>query len=168
MATIAVLLADLFEDSEYLLPAAAFRAAGHQLVTVGLVAGNTVRGKKNQTPVRISRAAAAVVAGEFDALFIPGGHSPDRLRYDRQAIALVEEAMAAGKPVFAICHGPLMLVAAQAVAGRKVTGWKAIARELRDAGGEYLDQEVVVDDNLVTSRGPADLPAFIAACLAKL
>jgi protease I len=168
MAKVAIIITDLFEDSEYLLPAQAFSEAGHHLVTVGLVAGVIVKGKKKATPVEIDCAVAGVTVEDFDALLIPGGSSPDKLRSDKQAVALVKEFMEAGKPVFAICHGPQLLVAAQAIEGRKITGWKSIVKEVRGAGGDFFDREVVVDGNLVSSRGPADLPVFIKACLDKL
>ena len=168
MAKVAIIITDLFEDSEYLEPAAAFKAAGHQLVHVGLRAGVTVKGKKKATPVVIDYGVAAVSAGDFDALLIPGGFSPDKLRADEQAVSFVKRFMAEGKPVFSICHGPQLLITAKVIEGRKITGWKSIVQEIRDAGGDYLDQEVVIDGNLVSSRSPADLPAFIAASLEKL
>ncbi len=168
MAKVAIIITDLFEDSEYLEPAAAFKAAGHRLVHVGLQAGATVRGKKKATPVVTDCAVAEVSAGDFDALLIPGGFSPDKLRADQQAVAFVKQFMVEGKPVFSICHGPQILITAKAIAGRKITGWKSIVQDIRYAGGDYLDQEVVVDGNLVSSRSPADLPAFIEASLKKL
>ncbi len=168
MAKIAIIISELFEDSEYLEPAAAFKDAGHQLVNVGLKAGVIVHGKKKATPVVIDCAVAEVSAGDFEALLIPGGFSPDKLRTDEQAVAFVKQFMDEEKPVFSICHGPQILISAKAISGRKITGWKSIVQDIRYAGGEYLDQEVVVDGNLVSSRSPADLPAFIEASLKKL
>ncbi len=168
MKKIAVIITDLFEDSEYLQPAAAFDAAGHQLTTVGLKAGTTVRGKKKDTPVVVDQALTDVSAKDFDALLIPGGFSPDKLRADQKAVAFVKEFMDAGKPVFSICHGPQILITAKAIEGRKITGWKSIVQDIKYAGGIFLDREVVVDGNLVSSRSPADLPAFIRASLEKL
>ncbi len=100
MAKVAIIIADQFEDSEYVEPAAAFRAAGHQLVHIGLKAGETVRGKKKGTEVTVERAVAETAADDFDALLIPGGHSPDNLRADPQAVAFVKEFMTRIKPVF--------------------------------------------------------------------
>ncbi len=168
MAKIAVIITDYFEDSEYLEPAAAFKQAGHRLVHVGLEAGVTVKGKKNETPVKIDLGLAEAVAGDFDALLIPGGFSPDKLRADERAVNFVKDFMKADKPVFSICHGPQLLITAKAIEGRKITGWKSIVQDIKYAGGNYLDQEVVVDGNLVSSRSPADLPAFIKASLEKL
>ena len=168
MAKVAIIITDLFEYSEYLEPAAAFKAAGHQVVHVGLQAGVTLRSKKKATPVVTDCAVAGVAAGDFDALLIPGGFSPDKLRTNQRAVAFVKQFMEASKPVFSICHGPQLLISAKTIEGRKLTGWKSIVREIRAAGGVYLDQEVVVDGNLVSSRSPADLPAFIEASLKKL
>lgn len=168
MAKVAVVIADMFEDSEYTEPVKAFRKAGHEIIHVGLKAGTTVRGKKKQTPVAIDRAAGEVSPEEFDALLIPGGYSPDKLRVDERAVRFVRQFMDAGKPVFSICHGPQLLITAKAVEGRKITGWKSIVQDIIYAGGEYQDQEVVVDGNLVSSRSPDDLPAFIRASLEKL
>jgi len=168
MAKIAVIITDYFEDSEYTEPAAAFKQAGHQLVHVGLEPGATVKGKKKETPVKIDQAVAVAKAADFDALLIPGGFSPDKLRADERAVDFVSEFMAADKPVFSICHGPQLLITARALEGRKVTGWKSIVQDIKYAGGDYRNQEVVVDGNLVSSRSPADLPAFIKASLEKL
>jgi protease I len=168
MAKIAVIIADMFEDSEYTEPVKAFRKAGHEIIHVGLKAGVTVKGKKKQTPVAIDRAAGEVSMEEFDALLIPGGYSPDKLRVDDRAVRFVRQFMDAGKPVFSICHGPQILITAKAIEGRKITGWKSIVQDIIYAGGDYRDQEVVVDGNLVSSRRPDDLPAFIRESLDKL
>jgi len=168
MTKIAVILADLFEDSEYTEPVTAFRKAGHEIVNVGLQAGVIVRGKKKGTEVRIDTTPAASPADTFDALLIPGGYSPDKLRVDEDAVAFVRSFMKAGKPVFSICHGPQLLITARMLEGRNVTGWKSIVQDIIYAGGKFQDKEVVVDGNLVSSRSPRDLPAFIRASLEKL
>jgi protease I len=168
MARIAVVIADMFEDSEYLEPASAFRAAGHQVVHVGINAGESVKGKKRATPVTVDKSAADVSVAEFDALLIPGGYSPDKLRVDEHAVRFVREFVESGKPVFVICHGPQLLITARALKGRKITGWKSIIQDIVNAGAEFIDNEVVEDGNLISSRSPADLPAFIAACSRKL
>ena len=168
MARIAILIADMFEDCEYLQPAAAFRESGHDIVHIGLKSGESVTGKKEQTPVIIDAAAAEVDPADFDALFIPGGYSPDKLRTDADAVRFVRSFMEAGKPVFAICHGPQLLITACVLAGRKVAGWKSIIQDIANAGGIFTDKEVVIDGNLVSSRNPQDLPAFSSACLEML
>jgi protease I len=168
MAKVAAIITDWFEDSEYVEPAKAFEKAGHQVINIGLKAGQTVKGKKKETPVKIDLALTKAKADDFDALLIPGGYSPDKLRVHAEAVNFVKAFMTAAKPVFSICHGPQLLITAKAIEGRKITGWKSIVQDIKYAGGNFLDQEVVVDDNLVSSRSPDDLPAFIAASLEKL
>ncbi|MFW6115289.1 MAG: type 1 glutamine amidotransferase domain-containing protein [Thermodesulfobacteriota bacterium] len=168
MSTIAVIITDLFEDSEYSEPAAAFKDAGHKLVHIGLKAGETVKGKKQATPVTIDRGVKEVSVDEFDALLIPGGYSPDKLRVDEDAVRFAKKFVESGKPVFAICHAPQLLITADVIRGRTITGWKSVIQDIKNAGAEYLDREVVEDGNLVSSRSPADLPAFIEACLKRL
>jgi protease I len=168
MARIAIVITDLFEDSEYTQPAKAFKDAGHEIVHVGLKERAEVKGKKEGTPVKVDRKVTNVSADEFDALLIPGGYSPDILRSDERIVNFTKEFMKNNKPVFAICHGAQLLITARALEGRKATGWKSIKQDIKYAGAEYLDQEVVVDGNLVTSRHPGDLPAFIKASLEKL
>jgi len=168
MATIAVIIADMFEDSEYTEPVAAFRKAGHEIVHVGLQAGEIVRGKKKGTEVKVDTIPQQCPVESFAALLIPGGYSPDKLRADRDAVDFVRQFMRADKPVFSICHGPQLLITAKVLEGRTLTGWRSITQDIIYAGGKFVDQEVVVDGNLVSSRSPRDLPAFIGACLAKL
>ena len=168
MSKIAVIITDLFEDSEYSKPADAFKKAGHELVHIGLKAGETVRGKKEQTPVTIDKAINDVGIDAFDALLIPGGYSPDKLRAHDEAVEFVRDFMESQKPVFSICHGPQLLISADVLIGRRVTGWKSIIQDIKNAGAVFIDQEVVEDGNLISSRQPADLPAFIKASLAKL
>jgi len=168
MSRIAVLITDMFEDIEYTKPAEAFWGAGHDLVHVGLSAGETVRGKKGEAEVIVDRAAADVSADEFDALFIPGGYSPDKLRAHDAPVEFVRAFVRSGKPVLAICHAPQLLITAQVLEGRRITGWKSIAQDIKNAGAEYVDREVVVDGSLVSSRNPDDIPAFIRASFEKL
>jgi protease I len=165
LANIAVIIDDLFEDAEYTAPADAFKKAGHDLTHVGLKEGKVVEGKKRGTKVRIEKTVQDVAVDDFDALLIPGGYSPDRLRADRNAVSFVEDFMNSGKPVFAICHAPQILITARVLKGRKVTGWKSIVQDIKNAGADYIDQEVVEDGNLISSRHPGDLPAFIRASL---
>lgn len=168
MAKIAVLVDDMFEDSEYSAPVDAFRDAGHEVVTLGLKEGSEVRGKKENTRVLIDRKVDDARVDEFDALLIPGGYSPDRLRAHGEPVRFAREFMEASKPVFAICHGGQLLITADVLKGRQVTGWRSIAQDLRNAGARYRDAEVVEDGNLVSSRQPSDLPAFIEASLKRL
>ena len=166
MSRIAVLITDMFEDVEYEKPADAFIKAGHALILVGLKAA-PVRGKRGMI-VKIDRAVHDVHASDFDALFIPGGYSPDKLRIDDDAVRFAQEFVNSGKPVFGICHAAQLLITAQVLKGRRVTGWKSIIQDIKNAGAEYVDAEVVVDRNLVTSRKPDDIPAFSKAALEML
>ncbi|MEJ2589043.1 MAG: type 1 glutamine amidotransferase [Deltaproteobacteria bacterium] len=168
MSKIAVIITDMFEDDEYTKPAEAFKEAGHQLVHVGLKAGQTVKGKKKDTPVNVDKAVKDVSVDDFDALLIPGGYSPDKLRVDGDAVRFAGEFVTSGKPVFAICHAPQLLITADVLRGREMTGYASVIQDIKNAGATFVDQEVVVDDNLVSSRNPGDLPAFIKASLEKL
>ncbi len=168
MGKIAVIITDMFEDSEYLEPAERFRDAGHELVHVGLEAGKTVTGKKSQTPVKIDKSVKEASIDEFDAMLIPGGYSPDQLRADEDAVRFAAAFVKSGKPVFSICHAPQLLITADVLRGRKITGYTSIVQDIKNAGAEFIDQEVVKDGNLISSRTPADLPAFTEASLAAL
>jgi protease I len=168
VSKIAVIITDMFEDSEYSEPAKAFKKAGHELVHIGLKAGETVKGKKQGTPVEIDKGVKDVSVEEFDALLIPGGYSPDQLRVDEDALRFTKEFVESDKPVFAICHAPQLLITAEVIRGRRITGWKSIIQDIKNAGAEFVDREVVEDGNLISSRSPADLPAFIEASLSRL
>jgi protease I len=168
MSKVAVVIADMFEDVEYSKPAAALKKAGHELVHVGLKSGATVKGKKEGTPVKVDKTAKEVKVADFDALLIPGGYSPDKLRVDEQMVSFVKEFVESNKPVCAICHAPQLLITAQVLQGRKITGWKSLVQDIKNAGAEFIDKEVVIDGNLISSRSPADIPAFIRACSEKL
>jgi deglycase len=168
MAHIAVIIDDMFEDSEYTEPAEAFKAAGHKLTHIGLKKNTSVKGKTKGTKVKIDKSVNEISAKDFDALLIPGGYSPDHLRADEAAVEFVKKFFESNKPIFAICHGPQLLITAQVLKGRKVTGWKSISQDIKNAGAQFLDQEVVEDGNLITSRHPGDLPMFISALLSRL
>jgi protease I len=118
--------------------------------------------------VKIDQAVADASSEDFDALLIPGGFSPDKLRVDENAVAFVKAFIDGNKPVFAICHAPQLLITADVLRGRTITGYTSIIQDIKNAGATFVDQEVVVDGNLVTSRNPGDLPAFTNACLEKL
>jgi protease I len=165
---IAAIVGDKFEDSEYSKPVRAFKNEGHEIVNIGLEEGTTVKGKKEGTEVNIERSVGSVNPDDFDALLIPGGKSPANLRKDKKAVEFVRDFVQSGKPVFSICHGPQLMVSAGVLKGREATGYKTIKKEIEDAGAKFLDKEVVTDGNLVFSRNPGDIPAFIEAALNKL
>jgi protease I len=168
MARVAFIADDLFEDPELRIPWDRIRAAGHEPVLVGLERGKRITGKRGKETFTTDARAADVSADEFDALVIPGGYSPDKLRMDIDMVRLVRNMFTAGKPVAAVCHGPWMLVEADALDGRTVTSWPSLKTDLINAGARWVDREVVEDDNLITSRRPDDLEAFSAAVLRHL
>ncbi len=161
--TVAILVTDGFEQVEFTSPKAALEAAGAATVVVSLKAG-MIEGwnhfeKGDKFPV--DKTVAQVRAEDFDALLLPGGvANPDQLRADAGAVAFVRDFFEQHKPVAAICHGPWTLIDAGVVRGRRLTSFKSIKTDLVNAGAEWCDEEVVVDNGLVTSRTPDDLPAF--------
>jgi protease I len=167
MAIIGVLIENMFEDSEYQKPAAGFKKAKHELVHLGVKKGID-KGETAGIKVKVEKSVSDVVADDFDALFIPGGYSPDLLRSHDEVVDFVKQFAATGKPILFICHGAQLLITADLLKGRRVTGWKSIIQDIKNAGAEYLDQEVVEDGNFISSRYPADIPAFIKASLDKL
>jgi len=168
MSKIGVLLGPKFEDAEYSEPSKAFKNAGNELTHIGFKDGETVEGKEGKTKVKIDKSASSVSVNDFDAVFIPGGCSPDKLREDKNVVQFTKEFVKSGKPVFAICHAPQLFITAKVIEGRNVAGWKSIIVDIENAGGNYVDKEVVEDGNIITSRGPDDIPAFIDASLRKL
>lgn len=156
---IAAVLANDFEDVEFTEPAQAYKDAGHDVVVIGKEKGATISGKHG-AKVTADASIDEVKPEDFDALLIAGGYSPDNLRADDRFVAFTRAFMDQDKGVFAICHGPQLLISAESVQGRDITGYKSIAVDLKNAGGNYKDQEVVVSRNLVTSRTPNDIPAF--------
>ena len=157
-----------YEDSEFKQPYDAFKQAGHQVSIVGLEAGKELKGKKGTVTTKSETGIDQVRPDQFDALFIPGGYSPDHLRANPRMVAFTKAFFDADKPVFAICHGPQLLITARVVKGRKLTAWQTIQDDLQQVGANVLDQDVVVDKNLITSRKPADIPAFIRESLKLL
>jgi protease I len=168
MARIAMIADDMFEDVELRQPYDRLREAGHEVVLVGLEAGKQITGKKGKERVTIERAAKDVRAEEFDALVIPGGYSPDKLRMSLPMVAFTRAFFDQGKLVAAVCHAPWMLIEADVTEGRTLTSWPSIRTDLLNAGARWVDREVVEDGNLVTSRNPGDLPAFSETILRRL
>ena len=168
MAKIAFVLDEMFEDSEIKVPYDAVRDAGHEAVVIGLEAGKKVTGKRGEESFPVELGPEDARAADYDALVIPGGYSPDKLRMNERIVALVRELAEAGKPVAAICHAGWLLAEADVVRGRTVTSYPSIRTDLRNAGARWVDEEVVVDRNLITSRRPDDLPAFCKALLEQI
>ncbi len=156
-----IISGDGFEDQELLVPRDELRADGFtvDVVTPGAQAIHGKRGAVVNADGDIDSTDAAA----YDLLVLPGGKAPAKLRKDPKVLSLARHFMAAQKPVAAVCHGPQILVSADVLRGKKATSYAAVAAELKAAGADYIDDEVVVDDNLITSRKPADLPAFVRA-----
>jgi protease I len=157
---VACLLDIDFEDSEFRGPHDALRKAGHEVTVIGLRAGKELAGKKGKERVTAEKGIDQVSAGDFDALLIPGGYSPDHLRADRRMVDFTRAFFTNERPVFAICHGPQLLMTARVVRGRRMTAWLTVQDDLSQVGADVVDEEVVVDRRLVTSRQPDDIPAF--------
>lgn len=162
---VAILAADMFERVELVEPRKALEEAGATVEVVSIHEGE-IRGFDHFDPadtVRVDRTVEEARADEYDALLLPGGvGNPDQLRGDENAVGFVRDLFAQGKPVAAICHAPWLLIEAGVARGRRLTSWPTLQTDLRNAGAEWVDEQVVVDDGLVTSRKPDDLPAFNA------
>ena len=168
MAKVAFVLGDDFEDSEFKVPYDRIREAGHKVTVVGAKANKEVKGKKGKETFTPEAGPGDVNADQFDALVIPGGYSPDKLRTNDGIVSLVQKIFGADKPVAAICHAGSLLIEADAVRGKRVTSWPSIRTDLINAGAKWEDSEVVEDGNLITSRKPDDLDAFCATILQRL
>ena len=160
---VAIIAADMVERVELEEPRKALEEAGAQVHLVSLKPGE-IQGFNHfdlADTFTVDRTAEEVDASEYDALMIPGGvGNPDQLRGDENAVSFVRDFFEAGKPVAAICHAPWVLVEAGVVSGRKLTSWPTLQTDIRNAGGNWVDEQVVVDAGLVTSRKPDDIPAF--------
>ena len=160
---VAILAADMFERVELEKPRKALEDAGAEVEIVSIDDG-PIQGFDHFEPagtVAVDRTVEEASPDDYDALMIPGGvGNPDLLRGDENAVSFVGGMHDAGKPMAVICHGPWMLVESGVVRGRRVTSWPTLETDIRNAGGEWVDEEVVVDGNVVTSRKPDDIPAF--------
>ena len=164
-ARILIIAADGFEDSELLEPRRRLLERGAKVVLASLER-DEIEGD-NGARIAPDRVIDEVREGDYDALILPGGtKNPDKLRMDERVVAAIRAFAEAGKPVAAICHAPWLLVEADVVRGRRVTGWPSIRTDLRNAGGEVVDEAAVTDGNIVTSRMPEDIPAFTDALIA--
>ncbi|HJE51168.1 MAG TPA: type 1 glutamine amidotransferase [Tessaracoccus flavescens] len=156
---IAFLLTNGYEDSELTSPWEAVTAAGAEAVLIAPEAG-AVEGKKGHTQ-SVDLTTADANAADYDALVLPGGVvNADHLRMDEKAVQLTKDLVGAGKPVGVICHGGWILTDAEAVSGKTMTSYSSLKTDLRNAGATWVDEEVVVDQGIISSRTPKDLPAF--------
>ncbi|EIZ80563.1 protease I [Novosphingobium sp. Rr 2-17] len=171
MPRVLILATDGFEQSELTGPRDALNQAGIETVIASPKAGE-IKGWQHTNwgdTVKVDKTLDQVEEEDFDGLLLPGGQmNPDVLRMEEKAIELIRDFIDAGKPVAAICHAPWLLAEADVVDGRTVTSWPSIRTDLLNAGADVVDEEVVVDGNLITSRKPDDIPAFSKAMIAAV
>ena len=165
---IAILAEDDFEDSELMEPLKAMKDAGARVVIVGSGSKQSYKSKHGSVTIKADIIANKAEASDFDAIIIPGGYAPDKMRLYRPMVDLIKKAHDEGKVIAAICHGPQLLISAGIVKGRRVTSWSSVAVDLMNAGAIWVDEPVVRDDNIITSRKPVDLPKFNKAIIQAL
>ena len=164
---VAILIEDMFNVFEFWYPFYRLKEAGAEVTVVGSGRAEVYTGKP-ATECKADTSAANVSADDFDGIVIPGGYAPDLMRRYPAMVNLVKDLYAQGKPVAAICHAGWMLASAGVVSGKTLTSFFAVKDDMVNAGAQWVDQEVVVDGNLITSRTPDDLPAFMKAVIAAL
>ena len=167
-ARVACILSDGFEDSEFRVPYDRMRTQGYQVDVIGAKAGQEIAGKAGKEKVRAEKGIDQAKPDDYQALFIPGGYSPDHLRADRRFVEFVRAFDQQKKTVAAVCHGPQILMTAGLVKGRTLTAWQTIQEDLKQVGAKVKDEPVVVDGNWITSRKPDDLDRFSDAIVQRL
>lgn len=155
----AILVEEDFEDAEVLEPLRTLKDSGARVVVIGSGSSQVYNGRRGAL-IESEIVADEASAQQFDAVIVPGGYAPDRMRMHQPMINFVRQACDMGKIVAAICHGPVLLISADVVRGRRVTSWPSVAIDLRNAGATWIDEPVVRDGNIITSRKLADLPSF--------
>ena len=165
---IALLVEDDFEDSELVEPMNAMKEAGFEVTLVGSGSKTSYRGKRRRATVKVDTTADMVKANDFDAIIVPGGYAPDKMRMHQPMIDLVKDAYARGKIIAGICHGPQLLISAGIVKGKTMTSWPSVAIDLQNAGARWVDEPLVRDGAVITARKPADIPQFNAAIIKAL
>ena len=167
MKKIAILVADFFDDNELFYPYYRFQEAGYHVDLIGADADVSFKSKKGQTAIS-DLAARDVKASDYEALMIPGGFSPDYMRRSKDIVAFAKAMNDQQKPIGAICHGAWLLISVADLKGKTLTCYHSIRVDVENAGATYVDQAVVVDGNLITSRTPKDLPVFMKTFLNQL
>lgn len=166
MAKVAVVMTDLFEDIEFTSPRDALLEEGHEVVVIGPKKDIIVEGKKGEAKIKVGVGIDEADPAEFDALLIPGGYSPDKLRGDERFLDFVRHFSDEEKYIFSICHAPQLLVNADVLRGKDATSVSQVAVDVKNAGGNFIDEAVVIDKSgLISSRTPEDLPQFNEAIL---
>lgn len=163
MSKLVFIVGEGFEDSEFQVPYEHLKKAGYEIDVMGNQAGVDVHGKKDGIAAHIDIDAEGAYPDDYIAMVIPGGFGPDRLRTNAAIVDFIKGFVSTGKPVAAICHGPQLLIEADAVRGRTLTSWPSVRTDLLNAGAVWVDEPVVVDGNLITSRKPDDLEQFCQA-----
>lgn len=165
---VAILIENEVEDAEFQVPYEGLKQAGMEVVVLGSRMNETYKGKRGKVSQQPDATTTEAIAAEFDAVVIPGGMAPDKMRRNPNTVRFVQEAMQQGKLVAAVCHGPQVLIEGDLLRGKQATGFIAIRKDMINAGANYKDEPVVVDGNLITSRQPGDLPIFTTAILSRL
>jgi len=167
MKKIAVITGEGFQDQEAYMPIGYFTNRGAEITTIGIEKAE-VKSYNSDFTIKIHKTTDEVKVEDFDALIIPGGHAPSKLRKHDDIIAFAKDFYKSGKPVAAICHGPQILITAGLMDGVKATSYKSVKEEMVEAGVNFVDDAPVIDGNLITSRNPDDLAAFCKALEDKL
>ncbi|AFY35902.1 DJ-1/PfpI/YhbO family deglycase/protease [Calothrix sp. PCC 7507] len=165
---VAILIENAVEDVEFLIPYNALKQAGIEVVVLGARLNEKYKGKQGKLSMQADRTITDAIASEFDAVVIPGGMAPDKMRRHPNTVRFVQEAMQQGKWIAAVCHGPQVLIEGDLLKAKQATGFSAIRKDMINAGANYLDEPLVIDGNLITSREPGDLAIFTTAILSRL
>jgi protease I len=165
---IAILIEKNFEDSEFQIPYNALKAAGADVTVLGSRVNETYTGKQGKASIKPDGTTTEARAEDFDAVVIPGGMAPDTMRTNMKTVRFVQDAVNGGKLVAAVCHGPQVLIEGDLLKGRRATGFRAIRKDMQNAGADYVDEPLVVDGQLITSRRPSDLALFTTSILRRL
>lgn len=165
---VAILIENDVEDVEFLLPYNALKAAGAEVTVLGSRMNEEYQGKQKKVAQKADATTTDALAAEFDAVIIPGGGAPDKMRTNMKSVRFVRDAIEQNKLVAAVCHGPQLLIEADVLRGRRATGFRAIRKDMQNAGANFVDESLVVDGNLITSRQPGDVPIFVTAIINRL
>lgn len=165
---VAILIESGFEDSEFSVVHNALSRTSAHITVLGSRMNEEYKGKRDKASVKPDATTTEALPEDFDAVYIPGGHAPDRLRRNSHAVRFVKDAIAQGKTVATICHGPQLLIEADELQDKQATGFRSIRKDMENAGATYMDNAVVVDGNLITAQRPADLPLFVVTLMGLL
>jgi len=165
---VAILIEQHVEDSEFQIPYTALQRAGAEVTVLGSRVNETYAGKQAKVSIKADATTTEARASDFDAVVIPGGMAPDKMRTNMKTVRFVRDAVEQGKLVAAVCHGPQVLIEADVLRGRRATGFRAIRKDMQNAGADFQNEALVVDGQLLTSRRPSDVPVFTAAIIRRL